>query len=68
MFLSVPLEEGINWMNIVFVLIGIAVICVLRIAANFVFKLTMKVFALGCLGIVVLGMICAGVAYLGGGQ
>ena len=60
--------EGINWTNIVLALVGIAVVCVIWIAANFVLKMTMKVFALGCLGIIVLGAICAAVAFLSGGS
>jgi len=60
--------EGINWTNIVLALAGIAVVCVIWIAANFVLKMTMKVFALGCLGIIVLGAICAAVAFLSGGS
>ena len=46
---SMSLPEGVNGMNVVYVLLGVAVVCAIWIAANFVFKMTMKVFALGCL-------------------
>ena len=59
--------DSINWTNVVLALAGIAIVCVIWIAANFVFKLTIKVFALGCLGIIVLGAICAIAAFLSGG-
>ena len=59
--------DGINWTNVILTLVGIAVVCVIWIAANFVLKMTMKVFALGCLGIIVLGAICAIAAFLSGG-
>jgi len=62
--MSVP--EGVNWMNVVYVLLGVAVICIIWIAANFVFKMTMKVFALGCLGIAFVGLLCAASVYFGG--
>jgi hypothetical protein len=51
---------------VVFVLLGVAVICVIWIAANFMFKMTMKVFALGCLGIAFVGLLCAASVYFGG--
>jgi hypothetical protein len=53
-------------MNWVMVLLGIAVVCILWIAANFVFKLTLKMFTIGCLGILLLGLLCAVAVYFGG--
>ena len=66
MLFSLPLQESINLMNWVMVLLGIAVVCILWIAANFVFKLTLKMFTIGCLGIFLLGLLCAGAVYFGG--
>jgi len=43
MHFSLPLQESINLMNWVMVLLGIAVVCILWIVANFVFKLTLKI-------------------------
>lgn len=62
--MTLPFLEGVNWTNVVLVLAGIAVVCGLWIAANFVFKMTMRIFALGCLGIVVVGVACAALAWL----
>ncbi len=60
--------DGIDLTNVILALAGIAIVCVIWIAANFVLKLTIKVFALGCLGIIVLGAICAVAAFLSGGS
>ncbi|HLB48416.1 MAG TPA: hypothetical protein VJL59_15525 [Anaerolineales bacterium] len=66
MHFSLPLQESINLMNWVMVLLGIAVVCILWIVANFVFKLTLKMFTIGCLGILLLGLLCALAVYFGG--
>jgi hypothetical protein len=47
-------------------LIGIAVVLVIWIVIQFVFKLTIKVFTVGCLGILLLGLLCAAATYFGG--
>jgi hypothetical protein len=44
-------------------LVGIAVLLVIWVVSNFVFKMTMKIFSLGCLGIVVVGLACGAVAW-----
>jgi hypothetical protein len=61
------LPEGVNWTNVILALLGIAVLCVVWIVANFALKMTIKMFALGCLGILVVGVICAAVAWFSGG-
>ena len=53
-------------MNWLWPLLGIAVVCILWIAVNFVFKMTMKVFTLGCLGILLLGLAGAALIYFRG--
>ena len=47
-------------------LIGIAVVLVIWIVIQFVFKLTIKVFTIGCLGILLLSLLCAVSVYFGG--
>lgn len=47
-------------------LIGVVVVAVVWTAIQFVFKLTMKVFTIGCLGILLLGLLCAASVYFGG--
>ena len=49
-------------------LVGIAVLAVILIVARFIFKLTIKVFTIGCLGILLLSLLCAISVYLGGQQ
>jgi len=66
MLFSFPLQDGVNWMNWLWPLLGIAVVCILWIAVNFVFKMTMKVFTLGCLGILLLGLAGAALIYFRG--
>lgn len=68
MLFALPLQESPNWMNWVVVLLGIAIVCILWIVANFVFKLTLKMFTIGCLGILLLGLLCAAVTYFGSGN
>ncbi|MBM4424383.1 MAG: hypothetical protein FJ030_13510 [Chloroflexi bacterium] len=63
---SFPLQEGFNWMDLLLPLLGIAVVCILWIAAKLVLKLTIKVFTIGCLGILLLGLVCAAAAFFGG--
>jgi hypothetical protein len=58
-----PFLEGVNLTNVVLLLAGLAVVCGLWIAANFVFKMTMRIFALGCLGIIVVGAACAALVW-----
>jgi len=62
--MTLPFAEGVNWTYVTAALIGIAVLAVIWIAANFAFKMTMKIFSLGCLGIIVVGLACGAVAWL----
>lgn len=61
--------EGISpeWMNVIYVLMGIALVCILWMAASFVFRLTARILMVGCLGILVLGLLCSAAAYFSGG-
>ncbi len=61
--MTLPFAEGVNWTYVTMALVGIAVLCVIWIAANFVMKMTMKIFALGCLGILVVGVACGAIAW-----
>ena len=61
--MTLPFLQGVNMTNVVLLLAGLAVVCGLWIAANFVFKMTMRIFALGCLGIVVVGAACAALVW-----
>lgn len=61
--MTLPFAEGVNWTYVTMALIGIAVLAVIWIAANFVMKMTMKIFTLGCLGIIVVGVACGAVAW-----
>ena len=61
--MTLPFLQGVNLTNVVLLLAGLAVVCGLWIAANFVFKMTMRIFALGCLGIVVVGAACAALVW-----
>ena len=47
-------------------LIGVAVVAVIWTVIQFVFKLTIRIFMVGCLGILLLGLIFAAVTYFGG--
>jgi hypothetical protein len=62
--------EGISpeWMNVIYVLLGIALVCILWMAASFVFRLTMRILMVGCVGILLLGLVCSAAAYFGGGS
>ena len=53
---------------LVYVAGGILVLAVVWGVVQFFMKLTMKVFALGCLGILVVGLGCGALAYFGGGS
>ncbi len=45
---------------------GIVVLAVIWLLVQFVFKLTIKVFTIGCLGILLLSLLCAASVYFGG--
>lgn len=47
-------------------LIGVVVVAVVWTVIQFVFKLTIKIFTIGCLGILLLGLIFAAITYFGG--
>lgn len=47
-------------------LVGIAVLAVILMVARFAFKLTIKVFTIGCLGILLLSLLCAASVYFSG--
>ncbi|MBI5828809.1 MAG: hypothetical protein HZB20_04545 [Chloroflexi bacterium] len=47
-------------------LLGLGVLLVLLVVAQFVFKLAWKIFAIGCGGIVLLGLLCVAASFLGG--
>ena len=47
-------------------LLGLGVLLVLLGVAQFVVKLAWKVFAIGCGGIVLLGLMCVAASFLGG--
>lgn len=61
--MTIPFAEGVNWTYVTLALVGIAVVLVIWVVSNFVFKMTMKMFSLGCLGIVVVGLACGAVAW-----
>jgi hypothetical protein len=61
--MTLPFLEGANWTYLVIGLLGFAALCVVWIAAHFIFKLTMRIFTLGCLGILVVGAACAAFAW-----
>jgi hypothetical protein len=45
---------------------GVVVLAVVWTIVQFVFKLTTKMFTLGCLGILVLGLACGALSFFGG--
>lgn len=47
-------------------LVGLGALLVLLVVAQFVFKLAWRVFAIGCGGIVLLGLLCVAASFLGG--
>jgi FtsH-binding integral membrane protein len=62
-----PFDLGpYTWM--IYVAGAILVLGVVWGVVQFFMKLTMKVFALGCLGILVVGLGCGALAYFGGGS
>jgi hypothetical protein len=46
--------------------IGVVVLAVIWTVVQFVFKLTTKIFTLGCLGILLLGLLFAAASYFRG--
>ena len=61
-----PLLEDVNWVNIVGVLLVVAILAIGWMVVQYFLKLTIKIFAFGCLGILALGLICAAVSYFSG--
>lgn len=61
---NLPFLAGANPTYLIIALLGIAVLCVAWIAVHFLFKLTLRIFTLGCLGILVVGAVCSLAAWL----
>lgn len=64
MLLSPVLAEPLT--NLIPLLLFIAALCVAWIVLHFAFKLTIKIFTIGCLGILASGAVCGLVMWLGG--
>ena len=64
MLFSSVLAEPLT--SLIPLLLFVAALCVAWIILHFVFKLTIKVFAIGCLGILASGAVCGLVLWLGG--
>jgi hypothetical protein len=47
---------------------AILVLAIVWSVVQFFMKLTMKVFALGCLGVILIGAACGALTYFGGGS
>ena len=62
--------EGLSpeWLNVIYVLLGIALVCIVWMVASLVFRLTMRILVIGCLGILLLGLLCSVAAYFSGGS
>lgn len=66
MNLSPIFAEGLSW--ILWAAAGVVVLAAIWAVVQFVFKLTLKIFTLGCLGILLAGLLCAAAAYFGSGN
>lgn len=62
--------EGLSpeWLNVIYVLLGLALVCIVWMVASLAFRLTMRILVIGCLGILLLGLLCSVAAYFGGGS
>lgn len=63
MLLSSPIDNLSLW---IYAVALVLIVALAWTALRFVLKLTMKVFTLGCVGILLLALLCAGLAYFGG--
>ncbi len=61
----VPFDFLGDYSWIIWVAGGILVLGIVWGVVQFFMKLTMKIFMLGCLGIIVVGLACGAVAYFG---
>lgn len=64
MTLPTDILGSLGW--VLWAAVGVIVLAVIWAIVHFVFKLTMKIFAMGCLGILLLGLLCAIASYFGG--
>lgn len=62
-----PLTEALGSFSwVIWVGAGVIILAVIWTLIQFVFKLTMKMFTLGCLGILIVGLLCGAVSFFGG--